>query len=172
MQDSRGENTGSIVFIFKQSPMKDNRPSRKESKAQDNIREYLQDIAMGSTTHFGASTVGTWKIRYRDFEKSLKQAWNDYEAFFDGVPVINEVEAPEICPTMNHEKFKEEKRKLHERLTTDYTYIQKYDKSITIPSEMADVIHYWDELDQRIIVSMVIIASILGRAGHYLYTAM
>lgn len=51
---------------------------------------------MGSTTHFSSSTVGKWRRRYRDFEKSEKLAWNDFETFFDGVPTVNEVEAPKV----------------------------------------------------------------------------
>jgi len=79
--------------------MKDTRPSRKTSRAQDNIREYLAGIAMGCTTHFAGTTVRSWKSRYKDFEKSEKQAWKDYEAFFNDVLTVNEVEAPAIEPT-------------------------------------------------------------------------
>jgi aspartate carbamoyltransferase regulatory subunit len=36
------------------------------------------------------------RSRYKDFVKSEKQARKDYESFFEGVPVVNEVEAPEV----------------------------------------------------------------------------
>lgn len=119
--------------------MKDKRPSRKESKAQDNIREYLQDIAMGSTTHFSSSTVGKWRRRYRDFEKSEKQARKDFNAFFDGVPPvaksykealanfvktwdeikgINEVEAP----AMEHDYVVYDEKTLEEAGVSEQAY--------------------------------------------------
>lgn len=150
--------------------MKDNRPSRKESKAQDNIREYLQDIAMGYTTHFWPSTVGMWRSRYKDFRKSEKQAWRDYEIFFNNCetvkreqlkfegcfgdgPTVNEVEAPLMCDT---------------------TTIEKYDRSITVPTEIADAIHHRDDIDNKVAgrafaVTAIIFAA-LWWAGHYLYT--
>lgn len=70
--------------------MKDTRPSRKTSKAQENIREYLSDIARGCATHFAGSTVRSWEGRYKDFEKSRRQAWKDYKSLFAAVPTVNE----------------------------------------------------------------------------------
>lgn len=172
--------------------MKDNRPSRKESKAQSNIREYLQDIAMGYTTHVKTSTVGMWRNRYKDFRKSEKQAWRDYENLFENAPVVNEVEAPKPAPAIEYiiydedtleeaevscaaykllEGIKKKRDKEKKELIGDTT-IEKYDRNITVPSYIANTIRYWDSIDEKIIIGMIMLGAILGRVGHCLYTAM
>lgn len=56
------------------------------------------------------------------------------------------------------------------------TTIEKYDRSITVPTEIADVIHYWEKIDNQIarwiIVGFGVMSVILGRAGHYSYSVM
>lgn len=37
-----------------------------------------------------------WRSRYKDFRKSEKQAWRDYENLFENAPIVNEVEAPKV----------------------------------------------------------------------------
>lgn len=174
--------------------MKDNRPSRKESKAQSNIREYLQDIAMGYTTHVKTSTVGMWRNRYKDFRKSEKQAWRDYENLFESLPVVNEVEAPKPAPAIEYiiydedaleeaevsygayillERIKGKWDKEKKELIGDTT-IERYGRAITVPHYIANTIHEWDRIDDRILgfvfAAFGILFAAIGRAGHYLYT--
>jgi len=148
--DGRGFMSG--YFIRYTYAMKDTRPSRKTSKAQDNIREYLADIAMGCTTHFAGTTVRSWKSRYKDFEKSEKQAWADFENYFDGVPTVNEVEAPEM---------------------QDVVVIERYDDVIVLNTEQADILERWDRITDKITTRLLIGAfatgGIIGMIGQYLY---
>ncbi len=87
-------------FIRYTYPMKDTRPSRKTSRAQDNIRRHLADIANYGDSSVGRTTKSARRSRYKDFEKSEKQAMKDHELLFEYDPIIvNEVEAPAIEPT-------------------------------------------------------------------------
>lgn len=71
--------------------MKDTRPSRKTSRAQDNIRSYLADIANYGDSAVGRTTKNARRSRYKDFEKSEKQARKDHELLFEYDPItVNE----------------------------------------------------------------------------------
>lgn len=134
--------------------MKDTRPSRKTSRAQDNIIEYLADITMSCTTHFGRTTVSAWRSRYKDFEKSEKQARKNSKFFKDKEKhvTVNEVEAPEM---------------------QDVVVIERYDDVLVLNTEQADIINRWDRITDQIttwlLVGAFAVGCYIGIIGQYLY---
>jgi len=133
--------------------MKDTRPSRKTSRAQDNIREYLADIANYGDSSVGRTTKSARRSRYKDFEKSEKQAMKGHELLFEYDPIIvNEVEAPEMQGVV---------------------VIERYDDVIVLNAEQADILNKWQDIEDQITTWLIVGAfatgGIIGMIGQYLY---
>lgn len=133
--------------------MKDTRPSRKTSRAQDNIRRHLADIANYGDSSVGRTTKSARRSRYKDFEKSEKQAMKDHELLFEYDPIIvNEVEAPEMQGVV---------------------VIERYDDVIVLNAEQADILNKWQDIEDQITTWLIVGAfatgGIIGMIGQYLY---